>query len=105
MFRRLYWVTEQADPQGNFRATGVYTSTHDLAERGLRRLGPSGEGFRINLIKLDCQNDVLGTWSGPSFSGLEQSLGEYVATGEFSVEELQALRVALDAFSSAAITK
>lgn len=103
MFRRLYWVTEQTDSAGIFRATGVYTSVHDLIDSGLRWLDPSGKGFRISLAKLDCKGDVLGSWSSPEFKGLEDQMQEFVKTGEFGVDECQTLRTALDGFMSAAV--
>jgi len=101
MFRKLYWITEQNDPKGNYRATGVYTSVHDLIESGLRHVEPAGPGFRITLVKLDCQKDVLGSWEAPRFDGLEEGFQKYVETHEFSVEEAQSLRAALDQFVSA----
>ncbi len=104
MFRRLYWVTEQTDPAGVFRATGVYTSVHDLIESGLRWLEPAGQEFRISLAKLDCKTDALGSWASPEFKGLEEKLQEFVKTGEFGIDECQTLRTALDQFMSAAIS-
>ena len=101
MFRRLYWVTEQADPQGVFRATGVYTSIFDLIEQGLRWIEPAGKGFRISLVKLDHKGDVLGTWIGPEFKGLDVAIQEFVDTGEFGIDEFQTLRTALDGFVGA----
>lgn len=101
MFRKLYWITEQTDPTGNFRATGVYTSVHDLIESGLRHLDPGGPGFRITLVKLDCRKDVLGSWQGPRFEGLEEGFQKYIDTHEFTIEEAQALRAALDQFVAA----
>jgi len=80
----------------------VYTSVHDLTERGLRWIEPAGTGFKINLAKVDGRGDVLGTWSGPKFEGLENDLQAYVDTHEISVEECQNLRASLDAFVSAA---
>lgn len=102
MFRKLYWITEQSDPHGVLRATGVYTSIHDLAERGLRWIEPAGTGFRISLAKVDGRGDVLGAWIGPKFEGLENDLQAYVETHEISVEECLALRQSLDAFVSTA---
>lgn len=100
MFRKLYWITEQTDPSGVYRATGAYTSIFDLTERGLRWIEPAGSGFRISLVKLDCKNDVLGSWTGPKFDGLDTALQTYIGTHEFSVEECQSLRAALDGFVS-----
>lgn len=101
MFRRLYWITEQTDPNGVFRATGVYTSIHDLVERGLRWIEPSGVGFRISLVKLDCRSDVLGSWVGPQFEGVADGLQPYVDTHEFTIEECLGLQAALETFMSA----
>jgi hypothetical protein len=103
MFRKLYWVTEQTDPEGIFRATGVYTSVPDLIDHGLRWIDPSGTGFRISLAKLDCRTDVLGSWASPEFEGLEDGMQAFVKTGEFGIDECQTLRTALDGFMSAAI--
>jgi hypothetical protein len=105
MFRKLYWVTEQTDSAGVFRTTGVYTSIQDLIDEGLRWLEPVGPGFRISLVKLDSRGDVLGAWSGPGFSGLDEKIQDYVATGEFAIDECQSLRTALDGFMSPAISR
>ncbi len=99
-FRRLYWVTESLSPKGESKVTGVYTSIPDLIRKGLQlcREG-SGLQIRLTLVKLDSENEPLGSWSTDNFDGLEASLEEYVRTDEFSeeqckrlVEELQALR-------------
>lgn len=105
MFRKLYWVTEQTDSAGTFRATGVYTSIQDLIDEGLRWLDPAGSGFRISLVKLDCKGDVLGAWTSPDFQGLEEKLQEYVTTGEFAIDECQNLRTALGGFMSTAASR
>jgi hypothetical protein len=98
MFRKLYWVTEQTDPQGTYRATGVYTSIPDLIDQGLRWLEPAGNGFRISLVKLDGRGDPLGAWTAPDFTGLEEGLQDFVATGEFGIDECESLRMALTGF-------
>ncbi|MBI5707483.1 MAG: hypothetical protein HZC36_10910 [Armatimonadetes bacterium] len=103
MFRKLYWITEQADPAGAWRSTGVYTSIHDLVDHGLRFVGHHNGGFRITLVKLDCCKDVLGSWSAPQFEGLSEALGEYVGTGEFGVDEIHQLSQALIGFSAAKV--
>jgi hypothetical protein len=103
MFRKLYWVTEQTDPEGVFRTTGVYTSIPDLIHEGLRRIEPSGNGFRISLVKLDSPGDVLGAWVTPDFAGLEQALEEFVSTGEFGTDECRTLRSSLESFVSAPV--
>ena len=105
MFQRLYWVTEQTDPQGIFRTTGVYTSIPDLIDEGLRWLEPAGKSFRISLVKLDCRGDVLAAWTSPDFKGLDDKVQEFVATGEFAIDECQNLRTALDGFMSAAVRR
>jgi len=105
MFRKLYWVTEQTDPQGVFRATGVYTSITDLIDEGLRWLEPAGSMFKISLVKLDSRGDVLGSWAGPQFEGLDDRIQEFVATGEFALDECQNLRTALDGFMSTAASR
>lgn len=99
MFRKLYWITEQS-AHGLWRATGVYTSIHDLVDYGIRFVGDPSvhDGFRVTLCKLDCQKDVLGSWSGPAFEGIDRDLSIYVETQEFAIEEIQQLRQALAAF-------
>jgi hypothetical protein len=104
MFRKLYFITEQSDATGAFRATGIYTSMHDLMDSGLRRINPSDGGFRITLSKLDCRGDILGSWTGPKFDGLEEDISAFVSTGEFALEELRALRSALDGFAAQAVS-
>lgn len=103
MFRKLYWITEQADPAGAWRATGVYTSIHDLVDHGLRFVGHHNGGFRITLVKLDCCKDVLGSWGAPQFEGLREALEEFVGTGEFGADEIQQLSEALVSFSVAKV--
>lgn len=85
-FRRIYWVTEQLDDKGASQVAGVYTSIPDLIDKGLRwdEGIPGRSGFRISLVKLDSMNKPLGSWSSPGFAGLDESLKEYVGTGEFN---------------------
>ncbi len=104
MFRRLYWVTEQETPKIGWRATGVYTSTADLIERGIRWVGDADGAsarLRIVLVKLDSSNDVLGSWDGPEFAGLEAGLEPFQKTGEFTSDDCLNLRRALDSFVAA----
>jgi hypothetical protein len=98
MFRRLYWVTEQADAAQSWRVTGVYTSVHDLIDSGIRWVGDTGSSFRISLVKLDCTGDVLASWESPGFEGLPSGLRPYIETGEFTDDEAQSLCSALDSF-------
>jgi hypothetical protein len=85
-FRRIYWVTEQFDEKGGSQVAGVYTSIPDLIDKGLRwdEGTPGRAGFRITLVKLDSMKSPLGTWHGPEFAGLDESLKEYIGTGEFN---------------------
>ncbi|MCB0825298.1 MAG: hypothetical protein KDC26_03850 [Armatimonadetes bacterium] len=91
-FRRLYWVTEQIDADGKSTLGGVFTSIYDLTHKGLKwNDSVNGKGFRLSLVKLDCESGPLGTWNGPDFSGLEEDLEPFIASTEFdrpSVEQL-----------------
>jgi hypothetical protein len=92
MFRRLYWVTEELDSASCSRVTGVYTSIPDLIRKGLSPIEDQDERrIRLNLIKLDCSDDPLGTWESPGFEGIQDRLGEFVATDEFTQEQCQSL--------------
>jgi hypothetical protein len=100
MFRKLYWVTEQVDPSGTSSVTGVYTSIPDLIRHGLPKLSKSK--YRLTLTKLDCEDGPLGAWLSPDFTGLDQSLQQFVQTDEFSPEHCQALSEALSTSKSTA---
>lgn len=101
MFRRLYWVTEFVSPDGPSRVTGVYTSIPDLVYRGIPRHGL--EGLRLTLTKLDSDREPFGTWSAPSFDGLEQACQQFVLTEEFSVDEVKSLVSALAQMRAVAV--
>lgn len=90
MFRRLYWVTEVSEG-GSSRVAGVYTSIPDLIEKGLGH----GAGMRISLVKLDSCDGPLGRWDAPAFGNMREDLQAYVATGEFALDEIQALSMAV----------
>lgn len=94
MFRKLYWVTEALDANGNSHVEGVYTSIPDLIRHGLRNLDQH-YGLRLTLSKLDSQCGPLGSWESPSFEGLDVCLQEFVATEEFSQDHCKALLDAL----------
>ena len=100
VFRRIYWVTEQLSAEGVSDVTGVYTSIPDLMENGMRWLesNPKRDGFRITLVKLDSSAAPLGVWSGPSYLGIEEDLAPYVATKEFSAQDVEALAAKLRSF-------
>lgn len=100
MFRRLYWVTEECEPNGSC-VTGVYTSIPDLIKHGLRWVDGPRTKLRLTLCKLDCAREPLGTFEGPDFKGLEERLADFVKTDEFSQDECKALVEALHSFSSA----
>jgi hypothetical protein len=97
-FRKIYWVTEFLDKDGAAKLSGVYTSVADLISRGVApRSGvepPSG--LRLSLVQLDSTRPPLGSWSSPGFPGLEESLEEYIGTGELTYSECESLRTALD---------
>lgn len=99
MFRKLYWVTEQVDPSGSSRVTGVYTSIPDLIRHGLT-WQDRGASLRLTLTKLDSEKEPLGCWSTPEFTGLEQTLEEFVRTDEFSADQCSSLVQALDRFKA-----
>ncbi len=101
MFRKLYWVTEQVDPSGISRVTGVYTSIPDLVRHGLTWREDSSV-LRLTLTKLDSDKEPLGCWSSPDFSGLEQELQPFVQTDEFSAEQCKSLIQALSTIKTAA---
>ena len=85
-FRRIYWVTEQIDEDGTSQVGCVNTSIPELMDKGLRwdEQIPGRSGFRISLVKLDSMAKPLGTWAAPEFAGLDESLKEYIGTGEFN---------------------
>ncbi|BBO23070.1 MAG: hypothetical protein QY327_08025 [Fimbriimonadaceae bacterium] len=103
MFRKLYWVTEQVEADGASKVTGVYTSIHDLVEKGIRWLGERGDGqhFRLSLVKLDSGKAPLGVWTSPEFPSLLHDLQAFVRTHEFTSEECQELFDTLIAFCRA----
>jgi len=90
MFRRLYWVVEEVEKAGHSQVIGVYTSIHDLIQRGLGCVD-SGNGIRLTLTKLDSTKPPLGAWTSPRFERLEIDLEEYVRTDEFTEDSCKAL--------------
>jgi hypothetical protein len=100
MFRRLYWVTEEVEAQGGSGVTGVYTSIPDLVRNGIESRNGKPSKLRLSLVKLDCAEGPLGVWEAP-YSGLADSLQDYVKTEEFMPEQCQALVDALKTISSA----
>jgi hypothetical protein len=50
------------------------------------------------LVKLDSSAAPLGVWSGPSYLGIEEDLAPYVATKEFSAQDVEALAAKLRSF-------
>ena len=92
-FRKLYWVTEQIDGQGQSAVVGVYTSIPDLVEVGLRwEDGLSKRsGYRLSLVKLDSKKGPLGAWQSPDFASLADDLEEFIATKEFSRTDCERL--------------
>ncbi len=101
MFRKLYWVTEAVDSRGSCRLIGVYTSIPNLIKHGLGA-GVDLRSLRLSLTKLDCSDGPLSSWAGPSFSRLAQDVDQFVASGEFSAEQCQALAAVIEAMKEAA---
>lgn len=91
MFRRLYWVTEEVSANGSSGVAGVFTSIPDLIKNGIESRNGRPSRLRISLVKLDGTGGPLGTWEAPGFSGIEDSLQEYVRTEEFSADQCQSL--------------
>jgi hypothetical protein len=90
-FRRLYWVTEEVSAKGDSGVTGVYTSIPDLIKNGIESRNGKPSQLRLSLVKLDCADGPLGIWEAPGFTGIGDSLQEYVKTDEFSADQCQAL--------------
>ncbi len=93
MFRKLYWVTEQVQSDGISRVTGIFTSIPNLVREGLACNEVAN--LRLTLMKLDSENGSLGSWSGPSFDGLDSRLADFIKTDEFSVDHCETLVTAL----------
>jgi hypothetical protein len=91
MFRKLYWVTEEVNANGNSGVSGVYTSIPDLIKNGISTRNGQPSRLRLTLVKLDSTKGPMGIWEAPGFVGLEDSLQEYVRTEEFSAEQCQSL--------------
>jgi hypothetical protein len=89
MFRKLYWVTEQVQPDGKSHVTGIFTSIPNLVREGFACTELSS--LRLTLTKLDSEDGALGRWTAPNFEGLEERLAEFVRTDEFSAEQCESL--------------
>lgn len=101
MFRKLYWVTEEVAGDGSSIVTGVYTSASDLVDLGMRWVKGNPGGFRITLVKLDGKEDVLGRWASPAFDNFESDMAQFVATGEYTIDDVSQIRQALANFTEA----
>lgn len=101
-FRKIYWVTEQVGGDGSSQIAGVYTSIHDLIDRGTLWMDgcEKRSGFRVTLVQLDSDKLPLGSWRAPEFNGLESDLQEYVASGELNSQDIEGLATELRAFFS-----
>lgn len=100
MFRRLYWIAEQVGNDGRSRTTGVYTSIQDLVHHGLGWCEDiDGCNLRLTLVKPDVFNKPLGTWMSPAFDGLESDIRGFVASQEYSEEEVNLLITSLRNFA------
>ncbi|MCW5936508.1 MAG: hypothetical protein KIT11_04285 [Fimbriimonadaceae bacterium] len=99
-FRKLYWVTEQVGECGCSTVAGVYTSIHDLLNRGVRWMEgiEHDHSYRISLVQLDSIQKPLGTWSAPAFDHLENDLQHYVQTNEMTESEILELGTGLRRF-------
>ena len=95
-FRRIYWVTEQYDAQGQSEVTGVYTSIPDLIELGLgtRDVSNKTAGFRLSLVELDTSRPTLFCFSSPDFSEVSARLAPILQGGELTQDEVSRLRTA-----------
>lgn len=102
-FRKLYWVTEVLGDDDKSAVSGVYTSIHDLLERGLHwpQDMTAHAGFRVTLVKLDSDKPPLGQWVSPDFAGMREALQEYVATDEFNAQDCELLVDNLAQFAQA----
>ena len=102
MFRRLYWVTEEVSAKGDSGVSGIYTSIPDLIRSGIQSRNGRPSRLRLSLCKLDCADGPLGVWEGPEFSGIGDSLEDYVKTDDFSADQCQML---VDELTKVAHTK
>jgi hypothetical protein len=94
MFRKLYWVTEHVNENGESKVLGVYTSIPDLIRHGLPE-APKGGQLRLTLTKLDSSQEPLGRFVAPAFDGIEEKLEEFIRTEEFSKDHCNSLCKAL----------
>ncbi|RYG31279.1 hypothetical protein EON81_23250 [bacterium] len=94
MFRKLYWVSETVAADLSSNVLGVYTSIHDLIDRGLRPR--SGESLRLTLTKLDSSKEPFGVWSDAHPDELVPGLQPFVETEEFTTESVLSLVKALE---------
>ncbi|CAN1491120.1 hypothetical protein MCEMSE15_00199 [Fimbriimonadaceae bacterium] len=90
MFRRLYWVSEIVESNGQSKVIGVYTSIPDLIEVGLGHREPTQQ-LRLGLYKLDSDKGPFGIWTSPNFEGMEATLQSFVSTDEISSEHVAML--------------
>ncbi|MBL8088144.1 MAG: hypothetical protein JNM85_08770 [Chthonomonas sp.] len=97
MFRLLYWIVEEVRPDGSSSATGIYTSIHDLKEKGLRRIDGDANALRLSLVKVDSMKAPLGVWMADDARQLEADMQAYIETGEFTSSMVEDL---LEAFSA-----
>jgi hypothetical protein len=97
LFRKLYWVTEHLDENGQSRLAGVYTSIPDLIRHGLKH--PAHTRIRLSLTKLDSEGMPIGTWESPEFAGLEAALAPFIKTDEFTPDQCSALLTAISQLS------
>ena len=90
-FRRIYWVVEETR-QGDRELRGVFTSINDLLDRYLDSVGTEKpDSIRLSLVKLDQVGAPLGVWQSGKFESLRQDLQQFIASGEFSIDECDRL--------------
>lgn len=95
MFRKLYWVTEQVGSHGKSRVSGVYTSIPELIRHGLN-CADDDSRLRLTLAQLNSEQDPLGVWCEPDFTGIADRLEEFIKTDEFTSEHCHMLVEHLD---------
>lgn len=93
-FRKLYWTSESLPENGACsKLLGVYTSIPDLIRAGLRP--HPGDGLKLTLVKLDSASAPLGSWTNEDAERLPEALAPYIASEEFSTENVLDLSHAL----------
>lgn len=87
MFRKLHWVSENVRHDRSSEVRGIYTSIPDLIRHGIG----DPKTTRITLTELDTEDGRLGTWEGPAYDGIDDTLRKLVVKDEFSSDQADAL--------------